>query len=108
MAQINRPSRIQVSLKVMVSGVDVHGVPFDMQVDSNNVSRTGVAFTTELELAMGAELQIVVTRPPIGGREHPPAFTSGKVVRNVPSKSGKGFDVGIELTGPRLRMFSAE
>jgi hypothetical protein len=92
----------------MVSGVDIHGVPFDINVDSSNVSRTGVAFSTELELAMGAELKIVVTRPPIGPREIPPVFTQGKVVRNVPSKSGQGFDIGIELTGPKLRMFSAE
>jgi hypothetical protein len=99
-----RPSRLAVRMQVFVRGVDANGVPFDMEVDSNNVSRGGLAFSCEMPLEAGAALDITVNRPPIGGREFPPHFTTGKVVRVHP-KPGGGYDVGVEFTGPRLRIF---
>jgi hypothetical protein len=105
---VSRPNRLEVSLKVKVSGVDANGVPFDIAVDSTNVSRGGLAFHADLAITAGAQLQIVVQRPPIGGREFPPFFTQGRVVRVAPSVDGRGSVVAVEFTGPRLRMFSGE
>ena len=108
MPNVPRPNRLQVSMQVYVRGVDRHGVPFDISVDSKNVSRGGLMFTSEVAVAMDAQLDIVVERPPVGRREVPPLFTSGKVARVVPAKEGPGFDVSVEFTGPKLRMFSGE
>ena len=108
MPQMQRPNRLQVSMQVYVRGVDSNGVPFDISVDSKNVSRGGLQFTSEVGIAMDAPLDIVVERPPVGRREVPPLFTTGKVVRAVPAKEGAGFDVSVEFTGPKLRMFSGE
>lgn len=104
----NRPSRLQVSMTVLVRGVNRNGVPFDIKVDSKNVSRGGLAFFAEQEVEAGASLDIVVHRAPIGPREFPPHFTTGKAVRVVPAKEGHGYDISVEFTGPRLRMFAGE
>jgi len=105
---VSRPSRVAVSLKVKVSGVGTDGVPFQIAVDSTNVSRGGLAFHTEVAIPVGAQLEIVVERSPIGGREFPPFFTQGKVVRLAPAAGGRGAEVAVEFTGRHLRMFSGE
>jgi len=101
-----RANRLQVSLHVFVTGEDANGVPFDIEVDSTNISRGGLAFHSEFAIAMGASLEIVVQRPALGPREFPPLFTSGKVVRMVPE--GDGYSIGVEFTGPKLMIFAAE
>jgi len=105
---VSRRNRLEVSLKVTVSGVDANGVPFQIAVDSTNVSRGGLAFHADLPIPAGAQLEIVVERPPIGGREFPPFFTQGRVVRLAPAAGGRGSEVAVEFTGPHLRMFSGE
>ncbi|GEM_PF-6875831 len=102
-----RAHRLQVSLHVFVRGEDTSGIPFDMEVESQNVSRGGLAYHSPQEVAMGADLEIVVERPPIAAREFPPLFTTGKVVRVRAVDSG-GFDIGVEFTGPKLMIFAAE
>ena len=102
-----RAHRLQVSMHVFVRGEDSSGVPFDMEVDSQNVSRGGLAYHSEQEVAMGASIDVVVERPPIGPREVPPLFTTGKVVRVDPAVGG-GYEVALEFTGPKLMMFAHE
>jgi len=101
-----RAHRLQVSMHIFVRGEDTSGVPFDMEVDSQNISRNGLAYLSPQEVAMGANIDVVVERPPIGPREVPPLFTTGKVVRVQPADGG--FDVALEFTGPKLMMFAAE
>jgi len=93
-------------MHVFVRGEDTNGIPFDMEVDSTNVSRGGLAFHSPHNVAMDGSLEIVVERPPMGPREFPPLFTSGKVVRVKPADGG-GFDIGVEFTGPKLMIFAA-
>lgn len=100
-----RSSRLQVSLQTFVRGVDKSGVPFDISVPSEDVSRSGLRFVVPSEVEVGAELDIVVQRPSLGGREFPPLFTRGKVVRVVAQPDGSGYDVAVDIIGPRLRMF---
>jgi hypothetical protein len=102
-----RASRLHVSMHVFVRGENTSGIPFDMEVDSTNISRGGLAYHSPQEVAMGAKVDVVVERPPIGKREVPPLFTTGKVVRVMPAEGG-GFDVGLEFTGPKLMIFAAE
>ena len=100
-----RSSRLQVSLQTFVRGVDKGGVPFDISVPSEDVSRSGLRILMPSEVEVGAELDIVVQRPALGGREFPPLFTRGKVVRVAPQPDGSAYDVAVDIIGPRLRMF---
>ena len=102
-----RAHRLQVSMHIFVRGEDTSGVPFDMEVDSQNISRNGLAYHSPHDVAMGANVDVVVERPPVGPREVPPLFTTGKVVRIRPAEGG-GFDIGLEFTGPKLMIFAAE
>ncbi len=95
-------------MRVLVKGVDRSGVPFDLSVASDNVSRGGLMFRFEQEVEMGAELDIVVPRPPMGRRELPPLFTRGKVVRVSPATDASGYDIAVQFTGPQLRTFVKE
>ena len=107
MSEQPRAHRLQVSMHVFVRGEDSNGVPFDMEVDSENVSRGGLAFHSPVGVEMGAELEIVVERPMIAQREAAPLFTTGKVVRMAPAESG-GYAIGVEFTGPKLMTFATE
>ncbi len=102
-----RAHRLQVSMHVFVRGEDANGVPFDMEVDSENVSRGGLAFHSPVQLETGASIEIVVERPPVAQREVAPLFTSGKVVRATPVDAG-GFTIAVEFTGPGLNTFASE
>lgn len=95
-------------MQVFVRGADRIGEPFDMQVETENVSRGGLMFSTDRDIPLGSQLEIVVRRLPIGGREFEPLFTTGKVVRASLSERTSGFEIGVEFTGPRLQVFSAE
>ncbi len=105
---VNRSQRMNVSMHVLVKGVDRAGVPFDISVASENVSRGGLMFRFEQEVEMGAELDIVVQRPPVGRRELAPLFTRGQVVRVIPATDGSGYDIAVQFTGPHLRTFVKE
>lgn len=104
----DRPQRMHISMQVLVKGVDRAGKPFDISVASENVSRGGLMFRFEQALAEGAELDIVVQRPPLGVRQFPPHFTRGKVVRVAPAADGSGYDIAVQFTGPQLRTFVKE
>ena len=106
--EIRRSSRLLVSLQTFVRGVGRNGEPFDVSVSSEDVSRTGLRFCATHDIAPGAELDIVIQRPPLGGREFPPFFTRGKVIRVIPLPDGSGYDVALDFTGPRLRTFVRE
>ena len=95
-------------MQVFVKGVDRAGVPFDISVGSENVSRSGLMFRLDQEVQVGAELDVVVQRPPLARREFPPLFTRGKVVRVNPAPEGSGYDIAVQFTGPQLRTFVQE
>ncbi len=98
--------RLNVSMTTLIRGVDRFGVPFDESANSENVSRGGLMFATKRELAPGAELDITITRPPLGRREQAPFFTTGKVVRVIPQ--GEEFQIAVQFTGPQFRTYVGE
>ncbi len=101
-----RQSRLSVSMTALVRGVDRFGQPFDESTNSENISQGGLMLLTRRELAPGAELDITITRPPLGRREQAPFFTTGKVVRSIPE--GEEFRVAVQFTGPQFRTFVKE
>ncbi len=103
-----RQSRLNVSMNAMIKGKDRFGQAFDETTASENISRGGLAFRTRRELEEGAELDIVIPRPPIGPREQPPFFTTGKVVRARLDVAGHDYVVAVQFTGPQFRTFMRE
>ena len=92
-----KQSRLGVSMQVLIKGTDRLGSPFDEASSSENISRGGLAFLTKRELEPGAELDIVIPRPPNGPREQAPFFTTGKIIRILPE--GDEFRIAVEFTG---------
>lgn len=107
-AELPRAHRLRVKLQVHVHGVDRAGKPFDASVGSDNVSRTGLMFRSPQDIEVGSEMDIVVRRPPLGGREFPPLFTRGKAVRVIPCPEEGGYDVALHFIGPQFRTYVGE
>ena len=101
-----KQARLSVSMQALIKGTDRLGIPFDEASSSENISRGGLAFLTKRELEPGAELDIVIPRPPIGPREQAPFFTTGKIIRIFPQ--GDEFRIAVEFTGPQFRTFVKE
>lgn len=101
-----KQSRLSVSMQALIKGTDRLGSSFDEAASSENISRGGLAFLTKRELEPGAELDIVIPRPPIGPREQAPFFTTGKIIRILPE--GDEFHIAVEFIGPQFRTFVKE
>jgi hypothetical protein len=102
-----KQSRLSVSMNALIKGVDDSGLPFDESTSSQNISRGGLMFTTKRGLAVGTELDITIPRPPLGRREQAPFFTTGKVVRILPSEEESHL-VAVQFTGPHFRTYVGE
>jgi hypothetical protein len=101
-----KQTRLNVSMNALVKGVDRFGLPFDESTSAQNISRGGLMFVTKRELEPGAPLDITIPRPPLGRREQAPFFTTGQVVRIIPS--GDEFQVAVHFTGPQFRTYVGE
>ena len=101
-----RQNRLAVSMTALVKGVDRAGQPFDISTSSENISRGGLSLVTKRDVAEGTELDITITRPPLGPREQAPFFTTGKVVRVI--KQDDEFLLAVQFTGPQFRTFVKE
>ena len=122
--------RISVRLPMRVRGRDSRGVIFEEETSSENLCRSGAAFVTRFDVAIGSNLEI---RIPLsyyasrradperlgggrnvnrfaGSRDNDTDFaTQGRVVHvaDAPSKGEKL--VGVQFTGPRFqRVFRSE
>jgi len=102
--------RIAVRLPLKVRGRDSRGFNFEEDTSSENLCRSGAAFITRFDLAIGSDLEI---RIPLGygaSRRNESDFaTHGRVV-HVAAATGPGEHViGVQFTGPRFqRMFRSE
>ena len=102
--------RIAVRLPLRVRGRDARGVSFEEDTASENLCRSGAAFRTRFDVAIGSNLEI---RIPVQGhasrRAEQDFETQGKVVhiRESPTEGEKV--VGVQFVGPRFqRMFRSE
>ena len=130
--------RISVRLPMHIRGRDSRGVIFEEETSSENLCRSGAAFLTRFDVAVGSDLQISIPfsyyaprrnapeRPSAAAtygpsaavdENHGAAFarkdsdfaTQGRVVHVADAKLQGEKLVGVQFTGPRFqRVFRSE
>jgi hypothetical protein len=104
--------RIAVRLPLTVSGRDSRGVIFQEETSSENLCRSGAAFVTRFELAVGCdvEIHIPIAQSSVRRKGMESDFaTRGRVVHVESAESGGEKIIGVQFTGPRFRrMFLSE
>lgn len=101
--------RIAVRLPLKVRGRDSRGVAFEEETSSENLCRSGAAFMTRFDVAIGSDLEIRIPLSHYASRRSEADFsTSGRVVHVVDAPQGERL-VGVQFTGPRFqRVFRPE
>src|SRR5216683_7601994 len=122
--------RIAVRLPLKVRGCDARGFAFEEDTSSENLCRSGAAFLTHFDVAIGSDLEIRIpfsqyasrrAQPErfggpangnrfVGARINESDFaTQGRVVHVCDSQSSGEKLVGVQFTGPRFqRVFRSE
>ena len=120
--------RISVRLPMRVRGRDSRGVLFEEETSSENLCRSGAAFLTHFDVAIGSNLEIHIPFSYYGPRRAGGSVAAGNVnrfaaardsntdfatqgrvvhVADAPSLGEKL--VGVQFTGPRFqRVFRSE
>ena len=102
--------RIAVRLPLRVRGRDSRGVVFEEETSSENLCRSGAAFVTRFDVAIGSDLEIRIPFSRYASRRTEADFsTSGRVVHVVDAAGPGEHLVGVQFTGPRFqRVFRPE
>jgi hypothetical protein len=102
--------RISVRLPLRVRGQDARGFTFEEDTASENLCRSGAAFRTRFDVAIGSNLQIrIPLQGAVARREENDFETQGRVVHVSPSQSDGERLVGVQFVGPRFqKMFRPE
>jgi hypothetical protein len=121
--------RIAVRLPLQVRGRDKRGVIFEEETSSENLCRSGAAFVTRFDVAIGSDLEIRIPFSYYTPRRVDPErlgaarngnrsavarndtdfSTQGRVVHVHDSPSHGEKLVGVQFTGPRFqRVFRSE
>ena len=102
--------RISVRLPLRVKGQDTRGFHFEEDTASENLCRSGAAFRTRFDVAIGSSLQIrIPLQGPATRREESDFETQGRVVHVTQSQCEGERVVGVQFVGPRFqRMFRPE
>jgi hypothetical protein len=97
-------------LPLKVRGRDSRGVAFEEETSSENLCRSGAAFLTRFDVAIGSDLEIRIPFSHYASRRTEADFsTSGRVVHVAVSQSSGEHLVGVQFTGPRFqRVFRSE
>jgi hypothetical protein len=93
-----------------VRGRDSRGVSFEEETSSENLCRSGAAFLTRFDVAIGSDLEIRIPFSNHYSRRTEADFaTSGRVVHVRDAASLGEKLVGVRFTGPRFqRVFRSE
>ena len=102
--------RIAVRLPLRVRGRDSRGVVFEEETSSENLCRSGAAFVTRFDVAIGSDLEIRIPFSNYATRRTEADFaTQGRVVHVVDFATRGERLVGVQFTGPRFqRVFRPE
>jgi hypothetical protein len=102
--------RIAVRLPLKVRGRDARGVIFEEETSSENLCRSGAAFMTRFNVAIGSDLEIRIPLSRYASRGGESDFeTQGRVVHVADSQPDGERLVGVQFTGPRFqRVFRPE
>jgi hypothetical protein len=99
-----------VRLPLRVRGRDARGFSFEEETASENLCRSGAAFRTRFDVAIGSNLEIRIPLQGVVARRGEQDFeTQGKVV-HISAGADEGEKVvGVQFVGPRFqRMFRSE
>jgi len=93
-----------------VRGRDSRGVAFEEETSSENLCRSGAAFVTRFDVAIGSDLEIRIPFSNYASRRREADFaTRGRVVHVVDAETQGERLVGVHFTGPRFqRVFRPE
>jgi hypothetical protein len=93
-----------------VSGRDSRGVLFQEETASENLCRSGAAFVSRFDVAIGSDLEIRIPQSLGGMRRNDGDFsTRGQVVHVGEQQLDGERMIGVRFTGPRFqRMFRSE
>jgi hypothetical protein len=99
-----------VRLPLRVWGKDTRGFAFEEDTSSENLCRSGAAFRTRFDVAIGSNLQICI---PMNGsvmrRSENDFETQGRVVHVGEAQPDGEKLVGVQFVGPRFqRVFRPE
>ena len=102
--------RISVHLPMRVRGRDSRGVIFEEETSSENLCRSGAAFLTRFDVAVGSDLEIRIPFSNYASRRLESDFaTQGRVIHVRDAASLGEKLVGVQFTGPRFqRVFRSE
>ena len=102
--------RIAVRLPLRVRGRDARGFSFEEETASENLCRSGAAFRTRFDVAIGSNLEILIpTQGPAARRGEQDFETQGRVVHVSDSLTDGEKVVGVQFVGPRFqRVFRSE
>lgn len=102
--------RVTVRLPLRVRGRDARGFAFEEDTASENLCRSGAAFRTRFDVAIGSSLEIrIPTQGAVARRDETEFETQGRVVHVSESLTDGEKVVGVQFVGPRfLRMFCSE
>ena len=102
--------RIAVHLPMRVRGCDTRGITFEEDTSSENLCRSGAAFLTRFDVAVGSNLEIRIPFSNYACRRAEADFaTYGRVIHVRDAASVGEKLVGVQFTGPRFqRVFLSE
>jgi hypothetical protein len=102
--------RISVRLPLRVRGRDSRGFAFEEDTTSENLCRSGAAFRTRFDVAIGCNLEIRIPSTIQFSRRAEHEFeTHGRVVHVGDAHTNGERVVGVQFTGPRFqRVFRSE
>jgi hypothetical protein len=102
--------RISVRLPLRVRGRDARGFAFEEETASENVCRSGAAFRTRFDVAIGSNLEIRIPHLTHMPRRPGADFETQCQVMHVSHSQTDGEKmVGVRFTGPRFpRVFRSE
>ena len=102
--------RISVHLPLRVRGRDTRGFAFEEETASEILCRSGAAFHTRFDLAIGSNLEIRIPMQGYPSRRYENDFeTQGRVVHVSGSRPDGEKLVGVQFVGPRFqRVFRSE
>jgi hypothetical protein len=102
--------RISVRLPMKVRGLDTRGVTFEEETSSENLCRSGAAFVTRFDVAVGADLEIRIPMSHYASRRTEADFATHGLVVHVGESQSQGEKlVGVRFIGPRFqRVFRPE
>src|SRR5258708_27827911 len=93
--------RIAVRLPLKVRGRDSRGVAFEEETSSENLGRSGAAFLSRFNVALGSDLEIRIPFSRYASRRGESDFhTQGRVVHVTEEQPDAERQVGVQFTGP--------